>query len=87
MSTSEARLDGNALAGLLLEIFGVEMTVVPAVCGFCGARNEVAKLHVYVRAPGTVVRCAACENVLMRVVQSEERTWIDVRALTLELRR
>ena len=50
------RLDGNAIGGVLAEIFGTEMTVAVGVCGSCGATGPVAELHVYVRAPGIVVR-------------------------------
>ena len=80
------RLDGNAIGGLLLEVFGTEMTVATGICGSCGAKAQVAELHVYVRAPGTVVRCPRCGSVLMRIVQSPRRTWIDLRGLsTLEM--
>ena len=51
------RLDGNAIGGVLAEIFGTEMTVAVGVCGSCGATGPVAELHVYMRAPGIVVRC------------------------------
>jgi hypothetical protein len=33
---------------------------------------------VYVHAPGTVVRCAACKSVLMRIVRGPKRTWLDL---------
>jgi hypothetical protein len=39
-------LDGNAIGGLLLEVFGVEMTVATGVCASCGATGPVAELHV-----------------------------------------
>jgi len=80
------RLDGNAIGGLLLELFGIEMTTATGVCGSCGMSAHVAELHVYLRAPGTVVRCPRCESVLMRIVRSPRRTWIDLRGLrTLQL--
>ena len=85
---SEARLDGNAIGGVLHTVFGAEMTAAVGVCGTCGAAGAVAELHVYVRAPGVVVRCPKCESVLMRVVESPDRTWIDFSGLrTLEIRR
>ena len=31
-------LDGNAIGGLLQELFGVELTAAPCTCGGCGAR-------------------------------------------------
>jgi hypothetical protein len=86
METAELRLDGNALGGLMLELFGVEMTIATGVCGSCGRAGELATLHVYVRAPGTVVRCPACEAVLMRIVRGPGRTWLDLSGLrTLEI--
>jgi hypothetical protein len=82
------RLDGNAIGGVLLEIFGSEMTTATSVCGSCGATAEVAELHVYLRAPGIVVRCPRCESVLMRIVRSPRRTWLDLQGLsTLQLER
>jgi hypothetical protein len=72
------RLDGNAIGGVLTEVFGREMTIAVGVCGSCGATGPVAELHVYMRAPGIVVRCPGCENVLLRIVQSERRTWLDL---------
>ncbi len=65
----ERRLDGNAIGGVLLDVFGVEMTVVPGVCAHCGAREALAATDVYVDAPGIVVRCRHCEGVLLRIVR------------------
>jgi ribosomal protein L40E len=58
-------LDGNAIAGQLFEFFGREMTAVSGACGHCGARAPIAELRVYVRAPGTVVRCRRCGQVVI----------------------
>jgi len=81
-----ARLDGNAVAGLLAGLFGRELTLATGVCGSCGVSSLVAELHVYVRAPGTVVRCPACEAVLLRIVEGPARTWLDLSGLaTLQL--
>ena len=74
-------LDGNAIGGLLHEVFGVEMTVATGVCAHCGARSEVATLAVYVRAPGTVVRCRGCGEVLMVVVDRGGTHCVDLRGL------
>ena len=73
-----ARLDGNAIGGLMLEIFGVEMTLATTVCGSCGATRPLAELHVY-HAAGTVVRCSSCGGVMLRVTRSASRVWIDLR--------
>jgi len=80
MQTSEMKLDGNAIAGLLGEIFAVEMTTAHGTCASCGAVNEVGRVDVYVHAPGTVVRCPSCEQVLMRIVRQpgRGRYWLDL---------
>ena len=88
METADLKLDGNAIGGLLLALFGVEMTVSVATCACCGASGPVAELEVYVRCPGTVVRCPACGALLMRIVEGRSRTWIDLRGIrTLEVAR
>lgn len=83
----ERRLDGNAIGGVLLELFGVEMTTATGVCGSCGADEQIARLQVYVHAPGIVVRCPHCESVLMRVVRAPGRAWLDFSGVSaIELR-
>jgi hypothetical protein len=72
-------LDGNAIGGLLLELFGAELTAAPCVCGSCGAREELARLDVYVDCPGVVVRCRQCTDVMIAIVRGPERTWVDLR--------
>ena len=62
-------LDGNAIGGLLLDVFDVEMTTAMGVCASCGAERQVAELVVYVQAPGTVVRCRSCSGLLMVFVE------------------
>jgi len=77
----ESALDGNAIGGLLLEVFGAEMTGALAVCGSCGAAGPMAETVVYLRAPGTVVRCRACAAVLMVVVRRREQNCVDLLGL------
>jgi hypothetical protein len=74
-------VDGNAIGGLLQEVFGAEMTAAASVCGSCGAGRPVAELAVYPRAPGTVVRCRSCDSVLMVFVKIRDRTCIDLQGL------
>lgn len=81
------RLDGNAAAGILREVFASEMTTAVGTCGGCGAVDAVGAVHVYVSA-GVVLRCPSCESVLMRIVETESRLWIDLTGLrSIELRR
>jgi hypothetical protein len=74
-------LDGNAIGGLLLDVFGAEMTTATGRCGSCGSASLVAELAVYLRAPGTVVRCPSCTAVLMVFVRIQGRTCVDLRGL------
>jgi hypothetical protein len=74
---AELRLDGNAIGGLLGELFGAELTASPCTCAGCGARDEMARLDVYVGA-GIVVRCRHCGSVMVRIVQGRGRTWLDL---------
>jgi hypothetical protein len=78
-------LDGNAIGGLLLEVFGAEMTTATGTCAHCGAAAQVAELVVYLEAPGTVVRCRSCASVLMVIVDVRGTKCVDLRgAATLQ---
>ena len=72
-------LDGNASAGPLAAAFGTDMTTLPGKCGHCGAVHMVAELRAYVRAPGTVLRCPICDEVVLRIVQTDRATYVDAR--------
>lgn len=61
-------LDGNAIAGPLFDYFGTEMTVARGACAYCGAVARIAELHVYRQAPGSVVRCRHCGNIVIVLV-------------------
>jgi Family of unknown function (DUF6510) len=77
-----APLDGNAIAGLLFDVFGAEMTTALGVCASCGARGPIAESEVYLRAPGTVVRCRVCRDVHMVFVTVRGTTCVDLRGLS-----
>jgi Family of unknown function (DUF6510) len=86
METADLRLDGNAIGGLLGEIFVGEVTVARSTCASCGAVREIGALTVYAQAPGAVVRCPGCDAVLLRVARSESRIWLDLQGVScLEL--
>jgi len=71
----ELMLDGNAVAGLLQELFAVEMTTAIATCGSCGATDAVGATRVF-RGAGMVMRCPHCDNALVTVVKDDTRVWI-----------
>jgi hypothetical protein len=74
-------LDGNAIGGLLWQVFGAELTTATATCAGCGATTQVAELVVYLEAPGTVVRCRSCDNTLMVVVDVRGTKCVDLLGL------
>jgi hypothetical protein len=74
-------LDGNAVAGLMWEVFGAEMTTATGTCAHCGAVMAVAELVVYLEAPGTVARCATCDSVVMVIVDVRGIRCVDLQGL------
>jgi hypothetical protein len=72
-------LDGNAVAGLLNEIFGVDMTTSPTTCVHCGRYGEVATLLAFTQSPGVILRCPGCEGIVLRIVQTPVETYLDAR--------
>ena len=74
-------VDGNAIGGLLVDVFGTEMTAASSTCAACGARRPVAELVVYRRAPGTVIRCRTCSSGLMVLVRRADITSVDLSGL------
>lgn len=78
-------LDGNAVAGLLQEVFAAEMTTAIGTCATCGASEAVGATHVF-RGAGIVLRCPHCDNALVKIVKADTRVWIGfpgVRALEI----
>jgi hypothetical protein len=75
----ELMLDANATAGLLYEIFGMEMTAAHGECAHCGNEGEVGTLLAFTQGPGVVLRCPACENVMVRIVKTPEAIYLDAR--------
>jgi hypothetical protein len=68
-------LDGNAIAGLLQEVFAVEMTTAIGTCNTCGAADRVGAFRVF-RGAGIVMRCPHCDNALVTIVEDGPRVWI-----------
>jgi len=62
-------LDGNAMAGRLQAAFGVDVSGMDGACGVCGATGAVGAQRAWLVAPGAVLRCRACDAVLLVVVE------------------
>jgi len=61
-------LDGNAVAGLLAEALGEDMTTVERRCEHCGEVRALGAYRAYLGA-GVVLRCPGCETPGLRVVE------------------
>ncbi len=72
-------VDGNALAGMLQEIFSMEMTASPTECAHCGYEGEMGTLLAFVCSPGLVLRCPGCESVILRIVRTPSAVYLDAR--------
>jgi Family of unknown function (DUF6510) len=87
MDDTDLRLDGNAAAGRLQEVFPFEMTLARTTCSTCAAVEPLGASDAYANAPGLVVRCRHCQSVLVRVAGDGDRCWCDLRgASCIEIR-
>jgi Zn finger protein HypA/HybF involved in hydrogenase expression len=75
-------LDGNVLAGMLGELFTMDITTAVAECVSCGSTGPIARVHVYADAPGVTARCPACGQAMFRLVRGPGRAWLDLRGIT-----
>jgi hypothetical protein len=87
-TTDERTLDANAVAGMLEQVFGADMTAADSQCAGCGREGEVGTLLAYTNAPGVVLRCPACSAVMLRVVETPRGMLIEAKGLAyVRLRR
>ncbi len=79
----ELRLDGNAAAGPLGEVFSFEVTTAEYACGGCGRTGRLGGAMVYeVRGLGIIVRCPSCDNALIRLAHNREQHMVDLRGMS-----
>jgi hypothetical protein len=81
MDERDLRLDGNAVAGMLAEVFGFDLTVCWGRCAGCEATNQLGALLVYAHGMGAVACCPGCGQHLLRVARGRDRWWLDLRGL------
>ncbi len=75
-------VDGNAVGGLLASVFSADITASPGQCAHCGTVSIVATFRAYVRGPGVVLRCPACADVVIRIVETPTAMIVDVTGAT-----
>jgi Family of unknown function (DUF6510) len=82
MTMDERRLDGNAVGGLLGEVFAFETTTAEGACNRCGTVAHLGQQMAYVSDIGTVVRCASCDHALIRVARNPRGYFLDLRGVS-----
>jgi len=71
------RLDGNAAAGILSEVFVPDLTTARVTCANCGTIRALGALLVYAHGMGVVMRCPSCDAVVLRVARPRSQVWLD----------
>jgi hypothetical protein len=74
-------LDGNAAAGVLREVFGTEMTGYAGTCGSCGTTAALGESAAFTGGPGTVLRCARCDGLLIGITRVRGVRCVDLMGL------
>ena len=74
--------DGNAVAGLLQQVFTPEVTSAERICQSCHAQNPIGA-HLSYPGAGTVLRCPACGDMAATIMErpggytvSTQGTWM-----------
>jgi Family of unknown function (DUF6510) len=86
--TEQRRLDANAAAGPLAELFTVDLTLAVSTCAGCGTSAPLAAHLLYADAPALVVRCPSCTAVVLRYASQAGQLRLDLtgaRLLTVAL--
>jgi hypothetical protein len=71
-------LDGNAAAGLLQELFAIDVTTAAVTCGGCDLVAEIGAVRVFGGSMGAIFRCTRCDGVVMRLVHTPAGLWLDM---------
>ena len=83
MQTEDMRLDGNAAAGALRQIFATDVTTARATCVGCGKVSAIGALLDYGHGMGIVLRCPGCSAVLLRVAHTPGWLRLDASGIAL----
>ena len=78
-TVEELRLDGNAAAGSLGELFAFDVTTATVVCDGCGRTSPVGELLLYDQVMGTVLRCPGCEHLMLCATRIRGVVRLDLR--------
>lgn len=83
MQMEEMRLDGNAAAGALRELFANDVTDALATCTGCGVVGPIGRLLEYGQGMGVILRCPSCDTAVLRIVRTPGWLRVDVSGLSI----
>jgi hypothetical protein len=76
MDEADLVVDGNAMGGVLGEVFIADMTAARVACSGCGAVEPLGAEPAYTHAPGVVLRCRHCHGVLLVVTRRDDNSHV-----------
>jgi Family of unknown function (DUF6510) len=77
MEEESLHTDGNAIAGLLQEVFVAEVTAAGRVCQSCRQDSQIGAHRLYTGA-GYVLRCPSCGDLAACIVVLPDRNLISL---------
>jgi Family of unknown function (DUF6510) len=77
MEAGSLHTDGNAVAGLLQEVFAVEVTAAGRVCQSCRLDSQIGAHRLYTGA-GFVLRCPGCGDLAAVIAVLPDRNVISL---------
>ena len=87
VSPEASVLDGNAAAGLLQQIFAVDVTSASITCLACESVQPLASLRLFGLPMGYILNCPQCHATLIRAAVHRQECWLDFRGVsTLHLK-
>jgi hypothetical protein len=80
---NQMRLDGNAAAGQLSDLFARDLTNALATCAGCHTTAPLGALAEYGQNMGVVLRCGRCDTVMLRLVRTQRALHLDATGITV----
>jgi hypothetical protein len=77
----QLRLDGNAAAGMLGEMFPFDVTVTTAICDGCGLSSPLGELVLYGPPMGVILRCPGCAHLMLCATRLRGVLRLDLRGI------
>lgn len=79
-------VDGNALAGLLSDVFTDDVTTIIGICGGCESQAPLAEAIVEIDEVTAIVRCRGCSHTLFTVMRDENGVRLMIASLRALIR-